>query len=61
MADIIEAISANDIKNGTLIVGVYPTASGVGILNIYVKNTPIITDIENKYDQRFDDPTYYTA
>lgn len=37
MADIIEAISANNIKNGTLVVGVYPTASGVGTLNTYVK------------------------
>ena len=61
MADIIEAISTNNIKNGTLVVGVYPTASGIGILNTYVKNTPIITDIEDKYDERFDDPTYYTA
>ena len=61
MADISEAISANDIKNGSIIVGVYPTASGVGIYNAYVKNTPAIADIETKYDNRFDDPTYYTA
>jgi hypothetical protein len=27
--------------------------------NRYVKNTPIIADIQNKYDNRFDDPSYY--
>ena len=61
MADITEAIAINNIKNGTSIVGVYPTASGIGISNTYVKNTPIITDIEDKYTDKFDDPTYYTA
>ena len=24
-----------------------------------IKNSPTITDIENKYDNRFDDPSYY--
>lgn len=61
MADIIEAISGNLVKNGTTIVGVYPTASGIGLYNNYVKNTLAIIDIENKYDDKFDDPTYYTA
>jgi hypothetical protein len=61
MADIVEAIGSNVIKNGTTVVGVYPTASGIGLYNNYVKNTPTIVDIENKYSDKFDDPTYYTA
>lgn len=57
--DIAKAISANTIKNGTTITtttftGYYNT------LNTYVKNTPTINDIQNKYDNRFDDITYYT-
>jgi hypothetical protein len=24
-----------------------------------VKNTPVIADIDDKYDAKFDDPTYY--
>lgn len=61
MADIIEAISTNVVKNGTLLVGVNPTASGIGIYNLYVQNSPTIVNIENKYADKFDDPTYYTA
>jgi hypothetical protein len=56
--DITKAISANDLKNGTVIV----TCSRTGeysVLDTYVKNTPTISDIENKYDNRFDDPSYY--
>jgi hypothetical protein len=56
--DIIKAISENLLKNGTTIV----TCSNTGkysVLNTYVKNTPTITDIESKYDNRFDDPSYY--
>lgn len=56
--DITKAISANELKNGTTIV----TCSSTGrysLLNTYVKNTPTITDIQDKYDNRFDDPSYY--
>lgn len=56
--DIEKIISANEIKNGTTIT----TTTFTGYyskLDTYVKNTPIITDIENKYDDRFDDPSYY--
>lgn len=56
--DIAKAVSANAIKNGTTITtttftGYYNT------LNTYVKNTPVITDIQAKYTDRFDDPSYY--
>jgi len=57
-ADITTALSANPIKNGTAIT----TTSVTGFyqqLNTYVKNTPVLADIENKYDNRFDDPRYY--
>lgn len=55
--DIYIAISGNPIKNGTTVTtttftGTYST------LNTSVKNTPIIGDIESKYDTKFDDPTY---
>jgi len=56
--DIAEAIQANEIKNGTLVVTTTKTGQNSKI-NTYVKNTPTISDIENKYDERFDDPSYY--
>jgi hypothetical protein len=56
--DITKAISSNPIKNGTLIVSYTPTGE-YGLSNNYVKNTPTISDIEAKYDTRFDDPSYY--
>lgn len=61
--DITTAISGYTvIKNGTLLVftgsrGIYDTVSSSG----YVSNSPTITDIQNKYDNRFDDPAYYYA
>lgn len=58
--DITKAISANPLKNGTLLVQCKATGFSVSDINDkYVKNTPTITDIENKYDDRFDDPSYY--
>lgn len=56
--DIMKAISGNNIKNGTLIAGCTFTGT-FSVNNNYVKNTPIIGDIEDKYDNRFDDPSYY--
>lgn len=56
--DINKAISANPIKNGTLLVSCTKTGE-YSTLETYVKNSPTITDIENKYDNRFDDPSYY--
>lgn len=50
--DISKAISTNNIKNGsvvtnTLFTGQYKT------YDYYVKNTPTIETIEDKYDNRF--------
>lgn len=58
--DISKAISANLIKNGTVLVSCTRTGE-YSVLNTSVKNTPAITDIENKYDNRFDEITYYTV
>lgn len=58
--DITKAISANSIKNGTAIVGCKTTGfTSNDLLNSSVKNTPTISDIQAKYDNRFDDPAYY--
>lgn len=56
--DITKAISTNPLKNGTLLVSCALTGK-YSLSNTYVKNTPTITDIESKYDNRFDDPSYY--
>jgi hypothetical protein len=50
--DINKAISSNPIKNGssvttTAFTGKYNT------YNYYVKNTPVISSIQDKYDNRF--------
>lgn len=56
--DINKAISANPIKNGTVLVSCTRTGE-YSTIETYVKNTPVIADIEAKYDARFDDPAYY--
>lgn len=56
--DIDLSIDTNPIKNGTLVYG----CSRTGIFqtkNTYVSNKPTITQIQDKYDNRFDDPSYY--
>jgi len=58
--DINKAISANPIKNGATIASC-DQLGNTQLLNTYVSNTPTISDIQSKYDERFDDPTYYTA
>jgi len=57
--DIQKSISANPIKHGTAVVSCTFTGE-YGTLNTVVQNIPTISDIENKYDNRFDDITYYT-
>ncbi len=58
--DINEAISANDIKNGTVVVTIPPTGPTDNLKNNnYVLNTPAIASIQSKYDNKFDDITYY--
>ena len=56
--DITKAISGNPLKNGTLLVSCTRTGE-YSLSNSYVKNTPTLSDIESKYDNRFDDPSYY--
>ena len=56
--DIQKSISANPIKNGTSVVSCTFTGE-YGTLDTYVSNIPTITDIQDKYDNRFDDPSYY--
>ena len=56
--DIQKAISANPIKNGTTLVSCTFTGE-YSTLETFVRNTPTMSDIESKYDNRFDDPSYY--
>ena len=60
MADITKAVSANDIKNGTSVTGV----DGTGNVQTHFEaakdsTSPSLSDIQNKYDTRFDDIDYY--
>lgn len=57
--DIQAAKSANPVKNGTAVVTTTFTGK-YSTLDTYVLNTPTIASIESKYDNRFDDITYYT-
>lgn len=58
MNDIAKIKSANAIKNGTILVGTSWTGN-YSTRDTYVQNIPAINTIENKYDDRFDDPSYY--
>lgn len=58
--DITLAIGSNPIKNGTTLIQCKVTGfTSNDTYNEYVKNTPTLTDIQDKYDIRFDDPSYY--
>lgn len=60
MADITKANSSNEIKNGTIVVSTKVTGlSTKDVLDTYVLNTPALPAISGKYDNRFDDPSYY--
>jgi hypothetical protein len=50
--DIAKSISANPIKNGTLVTSTTFTGE-YSLNNNCVKNTPIISDIASKYGNRF--------
>lgn len=56
--DIQAAVSGVAVKNGTLLVSCTRTGE-YSTINTYVQNSPTIADIESKYDNRFDDPSYY--
>lgn len=57
--DIQAAVSGNPVKNGSAVVTTTFTGE-FSVLDTYVKNTPIISSIENKYDNRLDDIVYYS-
>lgn len=58
--DIQAAVSGVVVKNGTVVVSTTFTGE-YSTIDTYVKNIPTIADIENKYDDRFDDPRYYSG
>jgi hypothetical protein len=50
--DIAIAVSGESVKNGSIVVST--TATGEYSVNdVSVKNTPTMSDIEDKYDNRF--------
>ena len=59
MADITKAIGSNDIKNGSSISGVNMRGDMQVHFQEHDVNTPSLSDIEDKYNSRFDDPKYY--
>ncbi len=60
MANDIQVAKSAAIKNGTVVV--YADKLGnTKTEDTHVSNKPVIADIQAKYDDRFDDPTYYTA
>ena len=63
MANDIERIDTGAvIKNGTVVLGGLPTGPQANMKNNdNVSNKPVITDIQAKYDTKFDDPRYYTG
>jgi hypothetical protein len=56
--DIYLAFIGRPIKNGTAVVSTLATGQ-YSVLDTSVSNTPAIADIQDKYDVRFDDPSYY--
>ncbi len=61
--DIQLAISSSPIKNGTVVVTCgrtgFPSDPATIVYDKYVSNQPVLSDIQAKYDNRFDDPRYY--
>lgn len=61
--DISKSINSSEIKNGSIVVSClrtgFPSSPSTIVYNKYVKNIPSITDIQAKFDNRFDDPSYY--
>jgi hypothetical protein len=56
--DIILAISANEIRNGSVISNCRPNGSFF-VRSERAVTKPLISEIESKYDDRFDNPSYY--
>jgi hypothetical protein len=58
--DIAVAVSGQPIKNRTVVVSATVTGE-YGTMNDVVTNKPTIAEIQSKYDNRFDDPRYYSG
>ena len=58
--DIRVVVSGQPIKNGTVVVSTTVTGE-YSTLDTYVSHSPTIEEIQDKYDNRFDDPRYYTG
>ena len=59
--DVLENIfQGSGQRAGRVVLGVLPTGRTDRLTSRDV-NTPPTTAVENKYTNRFDDPTYYTA
>jgi len=56
--DIQAAVSGVVVKNGTVLVSCTKTGQ-YSTINTYVSNVPTISNIQSKFDNRFDDPSYY--
>jgi len=62
--DILNAVTSTTvINNGTVVVGTGARGTyGAQILDDgRAVHTPLITTIQDKYDDKFDDPRYYTG
>ena len=58
--DIQTCIATESINHGSVVVSIQPTGTTSShILDKNALHTPLIADIESKYDNRFDDPSYY--
>lgn len=58
--DIILAKSGVKINNGSTVISC-SAAGEYGVIDDDALNTPLIEDIQSKYDTRFDDPRYYSG
>lgn len=56
--DIVLSKISENINNGTLLTSCQPTGQYSRSLSS-VNNKPEISTVESKYDNRFDDPSYY--
>jgi hypothetical protein len=66
MASTAKIVAGNDVRHGRLVVGNSPVRAefdyyGGDTGREFEQSTPNPTTIGTKYDNRFDDPTYYTA
>lgn len=63
--DFVVAKAGQPVKNGSVVLNqplaAYGNATASGATqNSYVSNSPTMSDIQGKYIEHFDDPTYYS-